>query len=287
MKLFEGVCTALATPYDKNGINYSQLKRILDYQLDNKVNAVLVNGSTAEPELLTAQEQFEQIKFVINYVNEKIPVLVGCGEPSTINTLYKCEMANELGADALLVVTPFYNKTSQEGVYEHYKFLSDNLRAPIIIYNVPSRTGFNMLPKTVEKISKLDNIIGLKEASGNIIQAMELYPYLNDKFSLYCGDDALTIAMKAVGASGVISVASNIYPRLVARAYYYADPSLNYALKTASDILFCETNPIPLKYMMQKTGLTEEYFLRLPLVKLSEEKMRFIDEKMPFLEEYI
>lgn len=279
-------CTALVTPYNSLGIDYQQLKFLVERQINCGIDALLVNGSTGEPLLLTEEERETQAKFVINTVRHKIPVIVSCGGVSTIDTLNRCQKAQQLGADYVLVVTPYYNKTSQTGAVAHYCYIADNLSIPLIIYNVPSRTGFNLTPESVYTLSQHNNIVGIKEASGNVSQAIDLFSSINDNFALYCGDDALTIPLLSLGASGVISVISNACPTLIKQVVSQPSPQLAFRIKQMSDLTFCETNPIPIKYIMYRLGLLKEYYFRLPLVTLPLNKRKQIDQMLQLFEEY-
>lgn len=280
-------CTALITPYDKNGIDYKNLAYLIDRQLDGGIQALLVNGTTGEPSLLGEDEKWEQIKFVVEYVKGKVPVLVGCGAVSTQKTLENCRKATEIGADYLLVVTPYYNKTSQRGAIEHYICLSENVTTPIIMYNVPTRTGFDLSPNAVIELSRQKNIVALKQSMPDLSRCIDMFPSLSDDFSLLCGDDCLLLPMLSVGASGLISVVSNVCPFFVQKVIEKRDLLDFYTLKTLSDLCFCQTNPIPVKYIMYKLGLINEYYLRLPLYGLSKDDRDKIDEKLPLISELL
>lgn len=287
--MFKGVCTALVTPFDKNGnIDYKAYEKFLEFQIGNNVDALLVCGTTGEPATMTESEKNEIINFTIKYVNKKVPVVVGCGSNCTKTAIENAIKAQQMGADALLVVTPYYNKCTQDGLYEHYKRINDSVNIPIIMYNVPGRTGVNIKPTTVFKLSKLKNIIGIKEASGNINQISEIARNLDnlDNFSLFSGDDALSLPMISLGATGIISVASNIIPQQMHDLVsLYLNGKYNEALKIHNkyvnlmDCLFCEVNPIPIKAACNKIKLMENT-LRLPLTQITEENEKKLEKTM-------
>lgn len=280
-------CTALVTPYTEKGIDYKNLAYLIDRQLEGGVSSILVNGTTAEPSLLSEEEKWSQIRFVIDYIGGKIPVLVGCGTVSTEKTIENCKKAEDMGADYLLIVTPYYNKTNQDGVAEHYIKIAEKANKPIILYNVPARTGFDLLPQTVVKLSTYKMIAGIKQASPDISHCIEMIPALSDRFCLLCGDDCMVLPMMSVGASGLVSVVSNVCPKLVDKVLQNKEPLDFYTLKKMSDLCFCETNPIPVKYIMFKLGLLSDYYLRLPLYSLSAENKAKIDKFLPVIKEQL
>ncbi|HPG92593.1 MAG TPA: 4-hydroxy-tetrahydrodipicolinate synthase [Clostridia bacterium] len=280
-------CTALVTPYTEKGIDYKNLAYLIDRQLEGGVSSILVNGTTAEPSLLTEEEKWDQIRFVIDYIGGKVPVMVGCGTVSTEKTIENCKKAEDMGADYLLIVTPYYNKTNQDGVAEHYIKIAEKANKPIIMYNVPARTGFDLLPQTVIRLSTYKMISGIKQASPDISRCIEMFPALSESFCLLCGDDCMVLPMMSVGASGLVSVVSNVCPKLVNKVLQNKEPLDFYTLKKMSDLCFCETNPIPVKYIMFKLGLLSEYYLRLPLYSLSAENKAKIDKFLPVIKEQL
>lgn len=280
-------CTALVTPYDENGIDYAVLRSLVELQIKNKIQALLVNGSTGEPLLLSESERNTQAEKVIEYVSGRAVTVVGCGGVSTQETLAKCLNAERMGADYLLVVTPYYNKTSQEGAIKHFYYLADRLTVPLIAYNVPSRTGFNLSAKSVHALSKHPNIVGYKDAGGNILQTIDIFSGIGANFDLFCGDDSLTIPFMSIGAKGVISVLSNAVPRLINQCVFSPTPQLAQTSKRLCDLAFAEANPIPIKYVMYRLGLLKKYYLRLPLLSLSEEQRSIVDGSLPLWEEYL
>lgn len=273
--IFEGIATALITPFCDSGVDIKAFERILDYQCQNGVDAVVVLGTTGEPATMSDKEKEEVISVAVSRLKGKIPVIVGAGSNCTEHAIKACKNAERLGADGLLVVTPYYNKCTQEGLVEHYGAIAKSTALPIICYNVPSRTGVNMLPCTFAELAhKYDNIVAVKEASGNIEQ-IEQYLRLAGEKAVYSGDDALAAATTAMGGKGVISVASNVFPAYFAKMTHLA---LDGDMKAASKMqlealplisaLFCEVNPIPVKKAMQIKGFCSGN-LRLPLTELT------------------
>lgn len=285
-KIFK-TCTALITPYTKSGIDYKNLAYLIDRQIEGGVESLLVNGTTAEPALLSEAEIWKQIEFVIDYAAGRVPVVVGTGAVSTKKTLANCKKAEALGADYLLVVTPYYNKSSQEGVVRHYEMLAGAAKTPLILYNVPARTGFDLAPESVIKLSRHKNIVAVKQASPDISRCVDMFPALSDSFHLLCGDDCNLLPMMSVGARGLISVVSNVCPAFVSKVVRERDLLDFYTLKTVSDLCFLQTNPIPVKYIMFKLGLLSEYRLRLPLYPLRDDLRAKVDAGLPLIKELL
>ena len=274
--LFTGVATALATPFSPNGINYIEFKRFIDMQINSGINALVVCGTTGEASTMTNEEKSELINCAVSTCNKRVPIIVGTGSNNTSQAIENSILAEKLGADGLLVVTPYYNKTTQDGLIEHYKAISESTSLPIILYNVPSRTGMNILPETCFELSKIDNIIGIKEASGNISQVSKISSLCGDDFSIYSGNDDQIVPILSVKGKGVISVLSNINPELVlniTNAFFDGDlkKSCYYQLEALPIIeaLFKETNPIPVKQALNLLGFNFGE-PRLPLIKCSE-----------------
>lgn len=269
---FKGCCTALVTPFDKSGnINYFSLKRLIEFQIASGVNALLILGTTGESPSISPEERTKIIKFCKAEISGRVPLIVGCGSNSTETAKKYLQEAQTLGADAALVVTPYYNKCSQDGLYFHYKALANSTNLPIILYNVPSRTGVNLLPKTVLRLSKIKNIVGIKEASGNMSQIAELLNILSPKFAVYSGDDILTLPAISIGAKGVISVTSNAEPELVSllcefalNGDYFNAKKIYDRLYKLNTALFLDVNPICIKTYMNLLGF-DVGKLRLPL----------------------
>lgn len=283
--IFEGSGVALITPFNKNGeVNYFSLKKLIDYQIANGTKAIIILGTTGEGSTITPNEREKIIKFCVCMVGKKIPVIVGCGSNSTRQAIILTKQAKNLGADGALIVTPFYNKCNQDGLFEHYKTISRETKFPIIIYNVPTRTGVNILPETVLKLSKLKYIVGIKEASGNFLQISRLIHILPNNFAVYSGDDSLTFPLIMLGAKGTISVTANAYPALVSSLCqsaltldYFNAKRLNDYLYEINTALFLDINPICIKYYMNLIGF-DAGKTRLPLTEPSSIVIKKLEE---------
>ena len=288
--MFKGSATAMITPFTKDGkeVNYDAFKEQIDYQIENGTSALIILGTTGEPATLTHKECVEIVNFAVTYINKRVPVIVGSGSNSTALAIEKSKEFEALGADGLLIVTPYYNKCTQNGLIAHYTAISKNTSLPIILYNVPGRTGVNMLPNTVKELSKLKNVIAVKEASGNIEQMMEIKRLCLD-FTIYSGEDALTYLALCLGASGVISVASNVVPNKMSRlCKTFFEGNLEASLKEQLTLnpliklLFCETNPIPVKKAMNLLGRAAGP-LRLPLTEMEEGNTQKLKQELQHL----
>ncbi len=287
--IFKGCATALVTPFREDGksVNYDSFKKLIDFQLENGVSALLFLGTTGEPPTLSESEKEEIVKFAVGYVNRRCPVIVGSGGNCTEKVVETSKLYENLGVDALLVVTPYYNKCTQNGLIEHYKSVANSTKLPIIMYNVPARTGLNMLPQTVNELSKIKNIVGIKEASGNIEQLMENVKLSScEEFSVYTGDDSLILPAMCVGASGVISVTSNVVPKEVSKLCdlcfkneLNSARSLAYKISKLVKLLFCEVNPIPVKTAVSLIGINCGS-VRLPLTNLTNENKVKLEEEL-------
>lgn len=286
--LFRGCGTAIATPFtNENNINYEVLKKYLDFQIENKVDAIIVCGTTGESATLSNDEKKELINFTVKYVNKKVPVIAGTGSNNTKFAIELSRYAEKIGADGLLVVTPYYNKTTQEGLIKHYTEIAKNVEIPIIMYNVPSRTGVNILPETCLELSKIENIVAIKEASGNISQIAKIAQLCKDNLYIYSGNDDQILPILSIGGIGVISVLSNIKPKEV---HDICEKYINGNIDNAKEIflkflplansLFCEVNPIPIKYALSKIGY-DFGKPRLPLVELKNKEL--IDSQIKML----
>lgn len=286
--LFRGCGTAIATPFtNENKINYEVLKKYLDFQMENKVDAIIVCGTTGESATLSNDEKKELINFTVKYVNKKVPVIAGTGSNNTKFAIELSRYAEKVGADGLLVVTPYYNKTTQEGLIEHYIEIARKVKIPIIMYNVPSRTGVNILPETCLELSKIENIVAIKEASGNISQIAKIAQLCRDNLYIYSGNDDQILPILSIGGIGVISVLSNIKPKEV---HDICEKCINGNIDNAKEIflkflplansLFCEVNPIPIKYALSKIGY-DFGKPRLPLVELKNKEL--IDSQIEML----
>lgn len=277
--MFKGCCTALITPFEDNGeINYEAFAKIIEDQIQAGVSALLFLGTTGESPTLSHEEKVDVVKFAVKQVNKRAPVLVGAGSNSTKTAIANTKEFASLGVDGLLMVTPYYNKATQEGLYLHYKAIAENVNAPIILYNVPSRTGVNLAPETIIRLSKIDNIVGLKQASTNIQELMDIVDGCDKDFSIYSGEDSFTYVMMSLGAKGVISVASNIYPHFmssICENYFNGnkEKSLEMQLKINPVVkeLFSEVNPIPIKHAMNFLGYNAGV-PRMPLTEMAHKK---------------
>ena len=274
--IFKGMATALVTPMNEKGVDYEAFGRLVDFQIENGINALVAVGTTGENATLEPHEQKEVIRFVVERTAGRVPVIAGTGTNNTEHVLANTKAACEVGADAILVVTPYYNKATQNGLYTHFKTIADASTVPVILYNVPGRTGCNLLPKTVAKLAEHPNIAAIKEATGNMSQMVELAALCGDKIDIYSGEDALTVPFISMGAVGTISVLSNVVPKL---AVEMTDKALAGDFAGAAELqcrmlplinaLFSEVNPIPVKAAMSAMGYGEDY-LRLPLTPMED-----------------
>lgn len=274
--LFKGVGSAVPTPFDENGVNISEFRKFLQFQIDNNVDALIVCGTTGESSTMTRDEKIIAINCALEVANEKIPVIVGTGSNNTKEAIEMSKIAERLGADGILVVTPYYNKTTQRGLIVHYKAIAESVSLPIILYNVPSRTGVNIEPKTCFELSKIDNIVAIKEASGNISQVAQISNLCGDNLHIYSGNDDQIVPICSLGGIGVISVLSNIKPTFVHDMVYdFLDGNIDKARKMQLNVLplinslFSEVNPIPVKYALNELGFNFG-IPRLPLVEFSD-----------------
>ena len=284
--IFKGMATAIVTPMTADGIDYEALGRFLEFQIENGINAIVVMGTTGENATIEYAEQKEIIRFTVEKVAKRVPVIAGTGTNNTAHVLHNTKNACEVGADAVLVVTPYYNKATQNGLIQHFTAVADASTVPVILYNVPGRTGCNLQPKTVAKLAEHPNIVGLKEATGNMAQMVEIMHLCGDKIDVYSGEDALTVPMMAMGGAGTISVVSNIVPK---KAVAMTDACLagDYATaaKMQCDLLplinacFSEVNPSPAKAGVSAMGFGEEN-LRLPLTPMEDGTRAKLYEEM-------
>lgn len=282
---FYGSIVALVTPFDQNKrLDLVGLRKNIEFHFKNKTNGFVPCGTTGESPTLSEEEWEQVVRTTINTVNGKKPVIPGTGTNSTEKTIHLTRKAKELGADACLIVAPYYNKPTQEGLYEHYRAITKAVDLPIIIYNIPARTGVNILPKTFERLYKEfpESIIGVKEASGSLDQVTEIINRCGKNFIVLSGDDALTLPILAVGGKGVISVIANIVPKQMAETidYYLKGETkkaneLNHKLYPLCKAMFIETNPCPIKYAMSVLGMPSGK-PRLPLVEPATENQRYI-----------
>ncbi len=273
--VFEGSAVAIVTPFSKEGVDYKKLAELVDFQLENKTDAIVVCGTTGEASTMPDTEHLEVVRFVIDRVAKRVPVIAGTSSNDTAHGVELCKKATALGADALLSVTPYYNKTSQEGLYRHFKAMSDSTDLPIILYNVPSRTNLNIQPQTIKRLSALPNIVAIKEC--NLLQVPEVARLCGDDLVLYSGEDGLVVPMLSLGARGVISVAANIVPQEMSELVHsYLDGDLKKSLQIQLDFLplinalFSDVNPIPVKEALNILGWNVG-LCRMPLCEMSPE----------------
>lgn len=274
--VFKGMATAMVTPMTPHGVDYDAMARFIDFQLEEGINALVAVGTTGESATLSPDERKAVIKFAIDRVAGRVPVIAGVGTNNTEHVLDFAKSACDSGADGLLAVTPYYNKATQGGLIKHFSMIADAATVPLIMYNVPSRTGCNLLPDTVATLADHPMISGLKEASGNMGQIVEIAAKTRGKLDLYSGDDGLTIPLMSVGGIGCISVLSNVAPRLATQMcdkFFAGDMAgateLQLRLLPLIDLLFCEVNPIPAKAAVAAMGFGEE-FVRMPLTLMEE-----------------
>ncbi len=284
--VFKGSCTAIVTPFNEHGVDYERLKKNLEFQYENGTSAIVVCGTTGENATHTPNEHDELVRVTVRTVNGRMKVIAGIGSNNTANALRAAENAKYSGADAVLMVTPYYNKTTQKGLVEHFSYVADRVDIPMILYNVPSRTGIGITADTCKVLSQHPNINGIKEASGDIALAAKIRSLCGDDLYIWSGNDDCTIPLMSLGALGVISVASNIVPGAVAKLCAlclegsYAEATELYA-KYASlfSALFIETNPIPVKAAMKMMGM-DSGILRLPLTEISQESFETLLKAM-------
>ena len=290
--IFKGTATALVTPFDKSGkVNFVKLKQLLEYQIDNGAEALLIAGTTGECSTLTSEERAEIVKVAAETIKKRVPLIAGAGTNCTAETVLECKNMDNAGADALLLITPYYNKCSETGLIEHYKACAGATELPFILYNVPGRTGVNIRPETYESLLKIKNVRAVKEASGNILQAAQIKSLYRDDLALYCGCDELITSLLAIGASGVISVLSNLYPHAVheiCARFFSGDTQKCIELQNRyagiTTALFAEVNPIPVKTAMNLAGWDVGGF-RLPLCEADTEMKNILMQQMEKLKE--
>lgn len=275
--VFSGSCTAIVTPFSDNGVDYERLKRNIDFQYENGTAALVICGTTGEGSTLSENEQEEILRFTLRENAGRMKIIVGVGSNNTIKALHRAENARFAGADAILMVTPYYNKSTQKGLIEHFTYVADRVDIPMILYNIPSRTGIGIELETYKTLSSHPNINGVKEASGNIASAANIRSLCGEDLYIWSGNDSDTVPLMALGALGVISVASNILPGVIAKLCALC---LEGNFKEATELygkyaklfsaLFIETNPIPVKTAMQLMEL-DSGLMRLPLTEMGAE----------------
>ena len=280
--LFKGCGTAIATPFTDGGINFPVFKDLIEKQIAEGVDSIIVCGTTGEAATMTDKERKDTIKFAVDTVKKRIPVIAGTGSNNTLSAIEMTKYVESIGADGALVVTPYYNKTTQKGLVEHYKAIAKSTSLPIIVYSVPSRTGVNVLPETCLELSKIDSIVAIKEASGNISQVAKIASLCGDNLYIYSGNDDQIVPVLSLGGMGVISVLSNLYPKFTHQMVYdYFNGDIKEATKKQLacldlvDNLFSEVNPIPVKAGLNMLGY-DFGVPRLPLLEMTVDKQNLL-----------
>jgi len=275
--IFTGAGVAIATPFNDDGsINYDELGRLIDFNIENGTDAIIICGTTGESATMSDEEHIECIRYAVEKTAKRVPVIAGTGSNDTKYAIELSKKAEELGADALLLVTPYYNKTSQAGLVAHYKMIAEAVTLPIIVYSVASRTGVNITPETCVELAKIPNIVAIKEASGNISQIAQIAALCGDSLDIYSGNDDQIIPIMALGGKGVISVLSNVMPReahdiamLCLENKYEEARKLDFRIHQLSKDLFCDVNPIPVKHALNVMGFKAGP-CRMPLCEMSD-----------------
>lgn len=284
--IFKGCGTAIITPFTEDGINYKEFEKIIENQIANKVDSIIVCGTTGESSTMTKKEKEDTIKFVVDVVNKRIPVIAGTGGNCTKSVIEMTKYAESVGVDGVLIVTPYYNKTTQAGLIAHYTAIAKETSLPIILYNVPGRTGVNILPQTCLELSKIENIVAVKEASGNLSQVAEIANLCGDNLNIYSGNDDQVLPVLSLGGIGVVSVLSNIMPEYTHNMVYdFFEGRVENAIKAQVkaipliNALFCEVNPIPVKAAFNIVGYNAG-IPRLPLVEMSKTNQEILKNEI-------
>lgn len=284
--IFKGCGTAIATPFTEDGVNFEELKKLLEFQICEGADAIIVCGTTGESSTMSDEERKQTIEFTVKTVNKRIPVIAGTGANNTKNAIALSQFADKVGVDGILVVTPYYNKTTQKGLVAHYQAIAESVNVPIILYNVPSRTGVNISPETCLELSKIKNIVAIKEASGNLSQIAKIAHLCKDNLHIYSGNDDQVLPILSLGGIGVISVLSNVAPHAFSTMISeFTKGNIKVAQKIQLDsiplidTLFSEVNPIPVKAALNMLG---HHFgtPRLPLVELSDSNKERLQKEL-------
>jgi len=289
MAIFTGAATAIVTPFKANGeVDYDTFAKNIEFQIENKIDAIVVCGTTGEASTLTHEEHLDVIRYCVKCVNGRVPVVAGTGSNCTETAIYLSQEAEKAGVDGLLIVTPYYNKATQKGLYEHFKMIADSVKTPIILYNIPGRTGgVNILPETVVRLcTEVENIVGVKDATGNISQVAKLMSIAGDKVDLYSGNDDQIVPLLSLGGKGVISVLSNIAPEKthdICAKFFKGDVEgsrkLQLEFLSLINTLFIEVNPIPVKKALELMGMMGGT-LRRPLTEMEEDNAAKLEKEM-------
>jgi len=286
MTLFTGAATAIVTPFKNGKVDYPSLGKLIDWQISQEIDAIVVCGTTGEASTLNDKEHIKTVQYTVRKVNGRVPVIGGAGSNDTAHAVYMSKELEALGVDGLLLVTPYYNKCTQKGLIQHYTTIADAVKTPIIIYSVAGRTGVNISPSTVSELAKHPNIVGIKEASGNISQVVEIAKSVSDDFALYSGNDDMVVPLLSVGGLGVITTVGNIIPKdvhIMVMKYLSGDTKeagmMQLAMKHLIDAMFIEVNPIPIKAALNLMGKIEMEY-RLPLCPPDEKSMEIIKKEL-------
>lgn len=286
MSIFTGSAVAIITPFTENGVDFKKLGELIEWHIEQGTDAIVVCGTTGEASTMSEQERKETIKFTVDTVKGRIPVIAGTGSNNTKASAEMSRWADSIGVDGLLIINPYYNKTTQRGIVEHFRAIASAVKKPIIVYNVPGRTGMNITPQTLVELSKIENIAAVKEASGNISQIAEIAQLCGDKIDIYSGNDDQIVPIMALGGKGVISVVANVLPKDTHdMCEKFLKGDLAGALKLQLDMLplinalFIETNPIPVKTALNVMGMNVGD-LRLPLVDMSPKNLETLKNSM-------
>lgn len=285
-RVFEGSGVAIVTPFNENGVNFAELDRLIEFNIENSTDAIIICGTTGESATMPDKEHVSVIEHCVKTVNGRIPVIGGTGSNDTHHGVELSKMAAATGVDGLLCVTPYYNKATQKGLIKHYEMVANAVDVPIIPYCVPSRTGVNIAPQTAYELSKIDNIVGIKEASGDIVQAMEIKRLCGDDFAIYSGNDDINVPLMSIGAAGTISVLANIAPKQTHdMCKLCLDGKFDEAAKIQLEYLdlikalFCEVNPIPVKAALKLMGF-DTGLLRMPLTEIEDKNLEVLKAEM-------
>lgn len=284
--IFKGSAVALVTPFTDNGVDFEKLGKLIEFHIENYTDALVICGTTGESTTMNDAEQLSVIKYTVDKVNKRIPVIAGTGSNNTAHSVYLSQEAEKLGADALLIITPYYNKSNEKGLKLHFETIANSTSLPIILYNVPGRTSMNIKPKVVAELAKIDNIVAIKEASGDLSQVAEISRLVPDDFAIYSGNDDSIVPLLSLGGSGVISVLANICPREtheLVQKFLDGDidgsKKLQLDMKPLIDALFIEVNPIPVKTAMNLLGFKVGN-LRLPLADMNEKNLEVLKQEL-------
>ncbi|WP_324824014.1 4-hydroxy-tetrahydrodipicolinate synthase [Sinanaerobacter sp. ZZT-01] len=286
MTLFSGAGVALVTPFSNGKVDFPKLAELIEWQISHDIDAIISCGTTGEASTLSDEEHIETVRYTINKVAGRVPVISGSGSNDTAHAIAMSQALQDVGVDGLLTVTPYYNKCTQEGLIKHYTAIADQIKIPMILYSVPGRTGVNISPSTVSVLCQHEHIAGIKEASGDMSQVVEIAKHVSDQFALYSGNDDMTVALLSMGGIGVISTTANIIPKQMhAMVKNYLDGHVEEAckmqleMKSLIDAMFIEVNPIPVKAALHLMGKIEKEY-RLPMCEPCEESLRKIEREL-------